>query len=58
MEGEEQSVMQSPVSMATAKSALFVSYANCAGDDGKDADMADGIGKTAAQRGAIGTCKP
>lgn len=55
MEGEEQSVMQSPVSMATAKSALFVSYANCAGDDGKDADTADGIGKTAAQRGAIGT---
>lgn len=41
VEGEEKSMIQSPVSTATAKSALFVSYPIRAGDDGKDADMVD-----------------
>lgn len=50
--------MQSPVSMATAKSDLFASYCNCIGDDEEDADMANGGQGVAAQRGAMRTCKP
>lgn len=58
MENEKQSPMQSPVSMATAKSDLFASYRNCIADNEEDADMANGGHRAAAQRGAMRTCEP
>lgn len=57
-EGEEESMIQSPVPTATAKSALFVSYPIRAGDDSKDADMVDCKKKAALQRWAIWVDKP